>query len=122
MKVLIIDDSIAARFMLAKMFKELGCDVVEAEDGKVALEVLKSNLDTNLALVDWNMPVMDGLEFVKCVRADSSANGLKLMMVTTETEMDRVIEALNAGANEYLMKPFNKEMVSEKLKHMGVVW
>lgn len=120
MEVLVIDDSTATRFMLSKMLKELGCSVCEAADGKQALEVLKNHPETSLVLVDWNMPVMNGLEFVQAVRANSHYATLKLMMVTTEVEMMNVVRALEAGANEYVMKPFTKEVISEKMKLMGI--
>jgi two-component system chemotaxis response regulator CheY len=73
-----------------------------------------------LALVDWNMPGMNGLEFVQAVRAEHSYDGILLMMVTTETEMDQVAKALAAGANEYVMKPFTQEVILEKLQMLGV--
>jgi two-component system chemotaxis response regulator CheY len=106
--------------MLSKMLKELGCSVCEAADGKRALEVLKDHPETSLVLVDWNMPVMNGLEFVQAVRANGHYATLKLMMVTTEVEMMNVVRALEAGANEYVMKPFTKEIISEKMKLMGI--
>ncbi|MCB0330020.1 MAG: response regulator [Bdellovibrionales bacterium] len=120
MKVLIVDDSSATRFMIRKMLKELGCDVVEAENGKVALETLSSNKDVEVAFVDWNMPVMNGYELIQEVRKDAEYNNMKLMMVTTETEMTQVVKAIEAGANEYLMKPFTKEMVVEKMALLGI--
>jgi two-component system chemotaxis response regulator CheY len=71
-------------------------------------------------LVDWNMPVMNGYEFVKAVRSFERFDAIPLMMVTTETEMDRVLAALEAGANEYVMKPFTKEMILDKLAILGL--
>jgi two-component system chemotaxis response regulator CheY len=120
MKVLVIDDSAATRFMLTKMLHELGCETTEAGDGQQALDRLKENPETALALVDWNMPVMNGLDFVRAVRSDKVYDNMKLMMVTTEVEMMNVIKALEAGANEYVMKPFTKEIIVEKFKIMGV--
>lgn len=120
MHVLVIDDSAATRFMLSKMLRELGHSVYEAVDGKQALDKLRENPNTTLALVDWNMPVMNGLEFVQSVRADNNFEQLKLMMCTTEIEMMNVVRALEAGANEYVMKPFTKEIILEKLKIMGL--
>ena len=121
MRALVIDDSRAIRLILGNIVKEIGFDVLEAGNGLEALEQLK-NADSNidLALVDWNMPEMNGYEFVCAVRKDSQYDDLLLMMVTTETEMSQVVKALEAGANEYLMKPFTKEMILEKLNVMGL--
>jgi two-component system chemotaxis response regulator CheY len=119
MKALIIDDSTATRFILAKMLKELGFETLEAADGSAALSQLEVHPDTHVALVDWNMPVMNGIEFVAAARKDSRFSNTKLLMVTTETEMMNVVRALEAGANEYIMKPFTKEVVEQKLKILG---
>ena len=93
---------------------------VDAENGAVAMERLKTSEKLDIALVDWNMPEMNGYEFVCEVRKDDAYKDLPLMMVTTETEMSQVVKALEAGANEYVMKPFTKEMITEKLTLMGV--
>lgn len=120
MLALVIDDSKAIRLILSQILKEVGFDVIDASNGVVALEVLKESGKVDLALVDWNMPEMNGYEFVIEVRKDSSYDDMRLMMVTTETEMSQVIKALEAGANEYVMKPFTKEMIVEKLALMGM--
>lgn len=120
MRALVIDDSKAIRLILGKMLKELGFEVYDAGDGKQALDRLKEVGKIDLALVDWNMPVMNGLEFVCAVRANPDHNDMRLMMVTTETEMSQVVKALEAGANEYVMKPFTKDIIVEKLNLMGI--
>lgn len=120
MRALVIDDSKAIRSILGKMLKDLGFEVYDAGDGREALERLKEIGKMELALVDWNMPVMNGLEFVEAVRADATHNDMRLMMVTTETEMAQVVKALEAGANEYVMKPFTKDIILEKLNLMGI--
>lgn len=120
MRVLVIDDSKAIRLILGKILQEIGFETVEACDGVDALEKLKSDGKIDLALVDWNMPEMNGYEFVCAVRKDPNYEDLRMMMVTTETEMSQVIKALEAGANEYVMKPFTKEMILEKLNVMGI--
>lgn len=120
MRALIIDDSRAMRMLLHGLMKELGFEVVEAGDGLQALEVLESTGAVDVALVDWNMPVMDGHEFVLAVRARPEFAGLRLIMVTTETEMDRVASALDAGADEYAMKPVGREVLAEKLGLVGI--
>ena len=120
MNTLVIDDSRAIRTILRGMLKELGHTVFEAPNGQEALAVLRQHPDIELALVDWNMPVMNGLEFVKAVRADGSFTRVRLIMVTTETEMAHVSQAIEAGADEYVMKPFTREIIGDKLKLAGV--
>jgi two-component system chemotaxis response regulator CheY len=120
MKALIVDDSSATRFILSKMMTELGFEVVQAENGQVALDQLAENKDVQLALVDWNMPVMNGFEMLQEVRGDNTFEDMKIMMVTTETEMMQVVKAMEAGANEYIMKPFTKEMIVDKMRLLGV--
>ena len=120
MQALVIDDSRAMRSMIGKIMRQLGFDVVEAADGREALSRLQEGVRPNIALVDWNMPEMNGLDFIKNVRLDQSYNDVPLMMVTTENEMSQVVIALSAGANEYLMKPFTKEMLIEKLDILGI--
>lgn len=121
MQALIIDDSRAMRRIIAKMLTELDIKFVEAENGKEALEALMGKPLPDVALVDWNMPVMNGLEFVRAVRADARFESLPLMMVTTETEVEHVVLALQAGANEYLMKPFERDSMAVKLQMMGLL-
>jgi len=120
MRALVIDDSRAIRVILGQILKALKFEVHNAEHGLEALEKLKETGPVDLALVDWNMPEMNGYEFVCAVRKDDQYNGMRLMMVTTETEMAQVVKALEAGADEYVMKPFTKEMIVEKLTIMGL--
>ena len=119
MRALVIDDSKSIRSILTKILVEIGFSVSEAANGLEALEVIKQE-KADLALVDWNMPDMNGFEFIQEVRKDNTYKDMRLMMVTTETEMNKVVEALEAGANEYVMKPFTKEMIIEKLALMGM--
>ena len=107
------------RTILGGILRELGFEVVEAANGEEALDSVRTHDDLDLALVDWNMPVMTGLDFVNAVRADARGADLRLMMVTTETEINRMSLALEAGADEYIMKPFTKDMLLEKLKMIG---
>jgi two-component system chemotaxis response regulator CheY len=106
--------------ILKQILKEMGFEVVEAGNGREGLECLKRTEKTDLALVDWNMPEMNGFEFVCAVRADHAYDSLPLMMVTTESEMSQVVKALEAGANEYVMKPFTKDVIREKLQLLGI--
>ena len=119
-RVLVIDDSRAMRTILGGILAELGYQVEGAENGGQALDILRSGEPFELALVDWNMPQMTGFEFVCEVRKESRFSDLRLMMVTTETEEGRISDALEAGADEYIMKPFNKEMLLEKLMLLGI--
>jgi two-component system chemotaxis response regulator CheY len=102
------------------MLRGLGFEVVEAANGREAMERLQSAGKVDIALVDWNMPEMNGFEFVRAVRADHMYDCVLLMMVTTETEMENVVRALAAGANEYVMKPFTQEVILEKLRIFGM--
>jgi len=120
MRALVIDDSRAMRSILTGILEEIGFDVEQAKDAEDALSLLEENDRFELALVDWNLPAMSGLDLVKTVRNMSDLEDLRLMMVTTETELDRVREALVAGADEYIMKPFDKEMLLEKLTLLGI--
>jgi two-component system chemotaxis response regulator CheY len=120
MRALVIDDSAAVRTILKKILTECGFDVLEAAHGREALERLREAGKADIALVDWNMPEMSGYDFIRAVRADHTHDGMRLMMVTTETEIAQVAKALEAGANEYVMKPFTKDMILEKLSLMGI--
>jgi len=120
MRALIIDDSRAMRSILVGILDEVGFDTVPVADAEEALALLDSDSDFELALVDWNLPAMSGLELVVALRKIPNLEDLRLMMVTTETELDRVREALSSGADEYIMKPFNKEMLLEKLTLLGI--
>lgn len=102
------------------MLKEQGFEVYEAGDGKQALDRLKEVGKIDLALVDWNMPAMNGLEFVRAVRSDPNHKDMRLMMVTTETETFQVAKALEAGANGYVKKPFTRESIVNQLDSMGI--
>ena len=121
MKALILDDSRTMRRLLASYVQEFSIDVVEAGDGIEALDQLQRNPSTDIALVDWDMPRMNGLEFVKAVRADQAFASMKVMMVTSHNEMADIGHALEEGANDFLMKPFTGEMVSDKLRMLGLV-
>jgi two-component system chemotaxis response regulator CheY len=119
-KALVVDDSKAVRMILGKILKDLGYDVREAGNGWQALEVIQSEpTPPRLMLADWNMPEMNGLELVKRLRLKPELDPMVIVMVTTETEVDQVSAALEAGANEYVMKPFTKEILLEKLQLTG---
>jgi two-component system chemotaxis response regulator CheY len=122
MRAMVVDDSRAMRMMLRKTLTQLGYEVCEAGDGVEALSLLNSQEPpVSLLLVDWNMPIMTGLEVVKNVRSDPRYASTKLLMVTTETEIDQMASALDAGADEYMMKPFTPDMLADKLQVLGVL-
>ena len=121
MQALIVDDSTTMRMILKAYLQKMGFTVTEAVNGLDALVKLRAMGKADIVLVDWNMPEMDGLDFVKAVRAEISYDALPLMMVTTNSEREHVELALEAGANEYVMKPFTGAMIREKLEMLGFV-
>ena len=121
MDAIVIDDSSAMRMILRRIVTKLGFDVVEAENGRDALDRLESAQRVpDVALIDWNMPEMNGLEFIQAVRSDPRYSRLTLLMVTTESEQSQIVRALAAGAHEYLIKPFTPDAVAEKLELLGL--
>lgn len=120
MRALIIDDSRGMRSILRRMLQQLGFETDEAANGRDGLERLRLSGNPDLVLVDWNLPVMNGLEFVQAVRANSAYDAVPLLMVTTETELSQVTLALKSGANEYMMKPFTQEMLFGKLEQLNL--
>ena len=121
MYAIVIDDSSAMRMILRRTLSSMGFKVVDAVNGRDALDKL-ANLDyvPDVALIDWNMPEMDGLTFVQTVRDDPRYRRLSLLMVTTESEQSQIVRALAAGAHEYLIKPFTPDAVAEKLELLGL--
>jgi two-component system chemotaxis response regulator CheY len=120
MLALVIDDSRAVRLIIGNILREIGIDVVEACDGQEALRRMTEYPDVELVLVDWNMPRMNGLDYVRAVRSQPDYNPVRIMMVTSEAEQEQVFRALDAGANEYLMKPFTKEVLIAKLSLLDI--
>ncbi len=121
-KALVVDDSRTIRIIVGRTLKELGYEVCEAGNGKEALKVMEAEkAAVNLVLADWNMPEMNGLELLKQLRLDPELGSLKILMVTTENELDHMVSALAAGANEYVMKPFTKDILREKLELVGIL-
>lgn len=121
MRALIVDDSKPVRIVLRRMLEGLGFETTEASNGWEALEKLSGDARFDLALLDWNMPVMTGIELLRTVRARPELGGMKVVMVTTETEVEQVQRAMDAGASEYLMKPFTREGLLAKLELIGSV-
>jgi two-component system, chemotaxis family, chemotaxis protein CheY len=121
MKALVVDDSRVMRRIVIRTLDELGYECVEAGDGQEALDRLTEGFVPDLACVDWNMPVMDGLTFVTSVRAEPRWRSVTLMMVTTESEHSQIVRALAAGAHEYLIKPFTPDALRDKLDLLGLL-
>ena len=120
-QALVIDDSRAMRLILGDLLQQLGYETTEAGDGQQAITLLEGDDSIpSLALVDWNMPVMNGLEFIRAVRQKPCYSNMKLLVVTSEAEVGQMVEALTAGADEYLMKPFSSEALACKLEMMGL--
>lgn len=117
MKFLVVDDFATMRRIVRNLLKELGfANVEEAEDGVVALQKLRSSAQFDFVVTDWNMPNMTGIELLRQIRADASLRHLPVLMVTAEARKENIIEAAQAGANGYVVKPFTAATLDEKLK------
>lgn len=119
MRALIVDDSRFVRGLLRGLLEERGIVCVEAADGRAGLEMLHSSPPFDLALIDWNMPVMNGLDMLTALRTEGFGS-LKVMMVTTEAENEFIVRALDCGADEYLLKPFDEDVLVGKLEVLGL--
>lgn len=117
MKLLLVDDSATMRRILVNALKSIGfADLVEAGDGQEALEKLTP--DIGLVITDWNMPVMGGLEFVRAVRANATTAGVPILMVTTRSGTEDILEAASAGVSSYILKPFTPPVLKEKIDQL----
>jgi two-component system chemotaxis response regulator CheY len=121
MKLLIVDDSRTMRSILASYARPLGFTITEAMDGKDALEQIARHQPFDAVLIDWDMPVMNGLELLRILRANPSYAGWKLMMVTAQSSMSALTTAIEMGANDYLMKPLTEEMFQDKKRCLELV-
>jgi two-component system chemotaxis response regulator CheY len=119
-RALVVDDSRAIRSIIGKTVRELGFEVLEAGHGREALDRLAEAGRVELILVDWNMPEMNGFDFLVAARQNTAWKDTVIVMVTTETEMSLMQRALDAGANEYVMKPFTRDVLREKLQLVGL--
>jgi two-component system, chemotaxis family, chemotaxis protein CheY len=120
-KALVVDDSRAVRMILVKTLKEFGYEVQEAANGKEALEAIEAQgRALTLVLADWNMPEINGLDLLKRLRQNPALSSLVMVMVTSETDIEHIAQALEAGASEYVMKPFTRDVLVEKLRLAGV--
>ena len=120
MRALVVDDSRAMRAILGRILGELGYKVLQAGNGREGLECLREYGAVDLALVDWNMPEMNGLDFLRAVRKEHMYDTMRMMMVSTETEAGEIRKALGMGADEYVMKPFTRDVIQQKLEMLGM--
>jgi len=121
-RALIVDDSRATRMILSRTMEESGFEVLTAGNGQEARAVMdREGATVDVVLVDWNMPVMSGLDFVRDLRQRPEFASVRVVMVTTETEIEQMERALAAGADEYVMKPFTRDMIEDKLRMIGAL-
>jgi two-component system, chemotaxis family, chemotaxis protein CheY len=117
---LIVDDSKVVRMVARKILEGLNFTISEAENGQLALDACRRQMP-DVVLLDWNMPVMDGLGFLKALRASDGGGAPVVVFCTTENEMSRIQEAIVAGANEYIMKPFDRDIIETKFAQVGLI-
>lgn len=116
MQILVVDDSLTIRSIVKNILYRLGYEnIIEAENGLNAFEILKQNSDIQILITDWNMPGMSGLELVQQVRSFKHFSEIKIIMITTEGAKQDVIRAIKSGVNDYIVKPFTPNVLSEKL-------
>ena len=120
MRALLVDDSRAIRSVLARILGGLGYETSEAGNGQEALERIRQQGAFDVALVDINMPVMNGIDFVTSVKADRENAGMRIVMVSSETAGTIISRALLAGADEYVMKPFTRDVIVQKVEMNGI--
>ena len=117
---LVVDDSKVVRMVARKILEGLNFQIIEAEDGQQALDACQRSMP-DAVLLDWNMPVKDGLEFLKDLRALEDVNQPVVVFCTTENDLDHIQKAISAGANEYIMKPFDSEIIESKFSQVGLI-
>ena len=120
MRALIVDDSKVVRTASSRILDELGIVYDVAEDGLIALSKVKDS-SYNFILLDWNMPNLDGMGFMLASKGLPNMVNTKVIFCTTENDVDKISKALEAGASEFVMKPFNKEIIEDKLKYLGII-
>jgi two-component system chemotaxis response regulator CheY len=118
-RALVIDDSAVTRGIIKQILSPLGFEVFEAGDGREGLDRVRDIGALDLILLDWNMPGMDGIEFLRILRARTALAGLPVMMVSSNNEAANIAASLDAGANEYIMKPFTEDVIRAKLELLG---
>jgi len=119
-RCLVVDDSTVIRKVARRILEELNFEIAEAEDGEKALELCREAMP-DAVLLDWNMPVMDGIEFLAALRSTPGGDRPKVVFCTTENDIAHIAKAMRAGADEYIMKPFDKEIVEAKFQEVGLI-
>ena len=119
-RCLIVDDSRVIRMVARKIFEQLAFEVAEAADGTAALEACRDRMPDAI-LLDWNMPVMTGIEFLRSLRKMEGGAAPVVVLCTTENDVEHIREAIEAGANEYIMKPFDSDIVQSKFAQVGLI-
>ncbi len=117
---LIVDDSRVIRLVARKILEEMSFQIAEAADGREALEHCQKTMP-DAVLLDWNMPVMSGIEFLRKLRLEPQGDRPVVIFCTTENDLDHIQEAISAGANEYIMKPFDSEIIQSKFQQVGLL-
>ncbi len=117
---LVVDDSSVIRKVARRILEDLDFEISEAPDGQKALDACRQMMPDAI-LLDWNMPVMDGLDFLRALRAEPGGDGPTVVFCTTENDIDHIARAIHAGANEYIMKPFDREIVEAKFQEVGLI-
>jgi two-component system, chemotaxis family, chemotaxis protein CheY len=117
---LIVDDSKVIRMVARKILEGLNFNISEAENGQLALEACQRQMP-DVVLLDWNMPVMDGLGFLRALRATDGGGQPVVVFCTTENDLSKIQEAIVAGANEYIMKPFDRDIIETKFAQAGLI-
>ena len=117
---LVVDDSKVIRMVARKILEELNFAVLEAEDGETALDACRNEMPDGV-LLDWNMPVMNGLDFLRGLRVLPGGEDVAVIFCTTENDLEHIQTAIGAGANEYIMKPFDSEIIQTKFSQVGLI-
>ena len=117
---LIVDDSRVIRMVARRILEQLSFEILEAVDGQDALNVCRRQMP-DVILLDWNMPVMNGLEFLKNLRGSEGGDGPVVVFCTTENDIGHIRQAIEAGANEYIMKPFDRDIIEAKFSQVGLL-
>lgn len=118
---LIVDDSRVIRLVARNILEELNFDIMEAENGELALEACQAGGMPHVVLLDWNMPVMNGLDFLKALRQSPGGDSPVVVFCTTENDVQHISAAITAGADEYIMKPFDREIIEAKFQQVGLI-
>ena len=117
---LVVDDSKVIRMVARRILETLDFEISEAKDGQEALDACLSEMPDAI-LLDWNMPVMDGIDFLRHLRVSKGGDAPVVVFCTTENDMSHIVEAMKAGADDYIMKPFDKEIIEAKFTQVGLL-